>query len=865
MKTRTYPEKRCSREGRIGKIVLTVLLTSVAAFSATGGGGSNTFFSPGNLVVAVEGCGVYGGTCTSILYGAGTNGGYGDNQAAPLTLFQYTPSGTASVAYVNSLVFPQTPAGADFAVSGEYGSSSEATLQLSNLGDYLTIMGYGINAATFDTAYPPGFMTDAYGAAPSGALAQSGSLTTGSYTPIPRVVALIDVNGNVNSSTGLYNIFDTNNPRSAYTLDGFNVYVSGQGNTQGTGNVPDPDNTGGVFYVPLFSTSTTPTAITGQDTENKNGAGVGAQDARNVQIFNNTLYVSVDSKEGTGDNRDFIATLGSPPATSQFGSPTSGVYPGPTQIPGFGNNGGTGKLTITAANTNGINSVGTEVNLSPVSYFFANATTLYVTDGGQPKNDSVTNDTGTPTPSAFGNGGLQKWTFSSGKWSLKYTLGKQNGLPLVANTNADGTSGLYGLAAQVSGGNVLLYVTDYTISDLDTTSLWGFTDVLSATTNPGTLFTKLDTAPGDSKFKGVSFAPTAPSGGVEITASPSGLTFTTSGAGCASGTYIAPQMLVWTPGSTCTLSVSPAPQSPPTGPLAPLGTPTGVQYVFSQWDNGLTSTTRTVTGPATLTTYTANFTTDYLLTTTAGTGGSVSAGGYYASGANATITATPNIGYYFVNFTDATGAVVSTGNPLSLPMNEPQTITATFAPQITPTITWAAPAAITFGGALGSGQLNAAASVPGTFVYTPAAGTVLPVGNGQTLSVAFTPSDTTHYTTATAPTTINVNPAAPPASPANLVITKVLTRSGGNVVVQLTIANTGGTAAANVVLGSVKVGADTATPLPQNIGAIAAGGSATAAASVPGSVGASGAASSLVLSGSFTGGTFSSSARITLP
>jgi hypothetical protein len=195
----------------------------------------------------------------------------------------------------------------------------------------------------------------------------------------------------------------------------------------------------------------------------------------------------------------------------------------------------------------------------------------------------------------------------------------------------------------------------------------------------------------------------------------------------------------------------------------------------------------------------------------------------------------------------------------------PATYTATFAPQITPVVTWSAPAAVTFGSALSSLQLDATASVPGTFTYTPPVGTVLPVGNNQALSVLFTPTDSTDYTTATASTTINVNPAAPPASPANLVVTKVLTRTGGSVVVQLTVANTGGTAAANVVLSSVKVGADSATPLPQSIGTIGAGSSQEASVSVPGSVGGSGAASSLTLSGTYTGGTFSSSARITLP
>ena len=92
--------------------------------------------------------------------------------------------------------------------------------------------------------------------------------------------------------------------------------------------------------------------------------------------------------------------------------------------------------------------------------------------------------------------------------------------------------------------------------------------------------------------------------------------------------------------------------------------------------------------------------------------------------------------------------------------------------QATPTITWAKPADIVYGTALSATQLDATASVPGTFTYTPAAGTVLGAGNNQTLSVAFTPTDTTDYTTATATATINVLPATPTitwANPANIV------------------------------------------------------------------------------------------------
>ena len=71
------------------------------------------------------------------------------------------------------------------------------------------------------------------------------------------------------------------------------------------------------------------------------------------------------------------------------------------------------------------------------------------------------------------------------------------------------------------------------------------------------------------------------------------------------------------------------------------------------------------------------------------------------------------------------------------------------------TIAWQQPAPIEYGIALSSMQLDATAtdtesntSIPGTFVYTPPAGTVPTAGN-VTLSVAFTPTVTADYTSAT--------------------------------------------------------------------------------------------------------------------
>jgi len=77
--------------------------------------------------------------------------------------------------------------------------------------------------------------------------------------------------------------------------------------------------------------------------------------------------------------------------------------------------------------------------------------------------------------------------------------------------------------------------------------------------------------------------------------------------------------------------------------------------------------------------------------------------------------------------------------------------------RLTPTITWATPAAINYGTALSGTQLDASSSVAGTFAYSPAAGTILQAGSNE-LSVTFTPTNTADYTTATSDVTLVVNP-----------------------------------------------------------------------------------------------------------
>ncbi len=135
---------------------------------------------------------------------------------------------------------------------------------------------------------------------------------------------------------------------------------------------------------------------------------------------------------------------------------------------------------------------------------------------------------------------------------------------------------------------------------------------------------------------------------------------------------------------------------------------------------------------------------------------------------SAQLNATANVPGTFT-YTPPAGTVLQTGT---------QTLTVNFTPtdtkdysstsasttitvtSTTPVITWPQPANVTAGTALSSAQLNATANVPGTFTYTPPAGTVLQAGT-QTLTVNFTPTDTKDYSSTSASTTITVTSTTP--------------------------------------------------------------------------------------------------------
>ena len=106
------------------------------------------------------------------------------------------------------------------------------------------------------------------------ALAQSTSLTDQTeYTPVARAIADIGYNGTVDTSTALYNVFNTNNPRSVITVNGSVFYISGQGVKGDTTRACSSPRDGA-------------SAATAVDDTN---------DTRDVEIYNGTLYLSQNS------------------------------------------------------------------------------------------------------------------------------------------------------------------------------------------------------------------------------------------------------------------------------------------------------------------------------------------------------------------------------------------------------------------------------------------------------------------------------------------------------------------------------------------------------------------------------------------
>ncbi len=166
---------------------------------------------------------------------------------------------------------------------------------------------------------------------------------------------------------------------------------------------------------------------------------------------------------------------------------------------------------------------------------------------------------------------------------------------------------------------------------------------------------------------------------VTVNTTPAGRSFTVDG-----NNYSSSQNFTWDLGSSHDISTT----SPQSGG-------TGTRYVFSSWsDAGAIS--HSVTASASIT-YTANFSTQYQLTTAVSPsgGGTVlpASGSFYASGTVVPVSATANSGYAFSNWSGPVAS--STAASTSVTMNAPVSVTANFtstAPQLA-----ASPLSMNFG------------------------------------------------------------------------------------------------------------------------------------------------------------------------
>ena len=125
---------------------------------------------------------------------------------------------------------------------------------------------------------------------------------------------------------------------------------------------------------------------------------------------------------------------------------------------------------------------------------------------------------------------------------------------------------------------------------------------------------------------------------VTVGTNPAGLSFTVD-----SVNYTSAQVFTWNVGSSHSVSTT-TPQA---------GSP-GTQFAFNNWSDG-GAISHSVTAPSTATTYTANFDTQYQLTTATNPteGGTVSpsSGSYYNANTVVPLSASPNSGYSFSNWT----------------------------------------------------------------------------------------------------------------------------------------------------------------------------------------------------------------------
>ncbi|HSY76651.1 MAG TPA: hypothetical protein VK890_07335, partial [Bacteroidia bacterium] len=224
-------------------------------------------FTPGNIVIERLGDAVYPS---------------GTSNAVPIYLDEYTTTGT----YVQTVALPTTTANGNYMITENGSAAKSALMSRSANGQYICISGYmdTINAVNVSNT------------------------STGGPDFIPRNVATVDYNGNINSTTLINDTYSGGKIRSVASVDGTHFWTSG--------------NSGAIRYVALGSIGNTTQITSGPTNSNA------------LDIFNGQLYNTGDHpntiglcKVGSGLPTSYLATTATViPADTNSSSPFQFVW-----------------------------------------------------------------------------------------------------------------------------------------------------------------------------------------------------------------------------------------------------------------------------------------------------------------------------------------------------------------------------------------------------------------------------------------------------------------------------------------------------------------------------------------------------------
>jgi hypothetical protein len=314
-------------------------------------------FAPGDLVVYRVGDG-----STALV-----------NTGNPVFIDEYSPAGSL----VQSLPMPTAANGAQNAFFASGSASSEGALTVSPNGKFIALTGYA---------------------------GMSVSPTSLASSSLPRVVGIVNTtSGAIDTSTAPTDFAVGNNPRSAVTTDGVNIWMAGAA--------------GGVRYSTIGNTGSSVMV----------SASPGASNFRQVNIFGGQLYVDGSSGGAT------FGAIGT-------GVPTAANQP----------------MNLLSGFPQGLSDT---IHQNPFSYFFADLSTtvpgvdtLYVAD-----------DTTHPSPTPAG--GIAKYSLVGGSWvqtgSIDETSSNYRGLTGIVQNNGNVT--LYatrGTANNNGSGQFIVSLTD---------------------------------------------------------------------------------------------------------------------------------------------------------------------------------------------------------------------------------------------------------------------------------------------------------------------------------------------------------------------------------------------------------------------